>query len=89
MGSAKNCRAAQLPANHGAATAPNPPSSPRMHHDKAHRTGRIQEMFSGGPTQRIEPGSSNKRIRSRLRATYPYSLGVIRLPRARLPGFEQ
>jgi len=46
----------------------------RMRHDKAHRTGRIQEMFSGGATQRIEPGSSNKRISSRLRATYPYSL---------------
>ncbi len=34
-------------------------------------------MFSGGPTQRIEPGSSNKRIRSRLRATYPYSLDLL------------
>ena len=74
VGSAKNCRAAQLPANHGAATAPDAPASPRMRHDKAHRTDRTQEMFSGGATQRIEPGSSNKRIRSRLRATYPYSL---------------
>ena len=65
---------AQMPANPGAATAPDAPASPRARHDKAHRTGRIQEMFSGGPTQRIEPGSSNKRIRSRLCATYPYSL---------------
>lgn len=48
MGSAKHCRAAQLPANHGAATAPDAPASPRMRHDKAHRTGGIQEMFSGG-----------------------------------------
>jgi len=47
MGSAKNCRAAQLPANHGAATAPDAPPSPRMRHDEA---------------QRMEPGSSNKRI---------------------------
>ena len=31
-------------------------------------------MFSGEPTQRMEPGSSNKRIRSRLRANCPYSL---------------
>ena len=52
-----------------------PTPSPRMRHDKAHRTGRIQEMFSGGPTQRIEPDSSSKRIWSRLCATYPYSLG--------------
>jgi hypothetical protein len=74
MGSAKDRHAAQLPANHGATTAPDAPQSARMRHDKAHCTGRIHEMFSGGPTQRMEPGSSNKRIRSRLRATYPYSL---------------
>jgi len=73
MGSAKNCRAAQLPANPGAATAPDGPASPRMRHDKAHRTGRIQEMSSGGATRRKEPGSSNKRFGARLRATYPYS----------------
>jgi len=74
MGSAKNCHAAQLPANPGAATAPDAPASPHMRHDKAHRTGRIQDMFSRGATRRKEPGSSDKRIRSRLRVTCPYSL---------------
>ena len=50
MGSAKNCRAAQLPATHGAATAPDAPASPRMRRDKANRAGGIQKMFSGGET---------------------------------------
>jgi hypothetical protein len=48
----------------------------------AHRTTihRINLQGRNYPLQLPPPGLSNKRIRSRLRATYPYSLGRIAAP---------